>query len=150
MSTDGRPEGQGARLLLALGLLVGLAGFVYDWSWPARYLSPVPIGPATLLRVHSGIYAGQLIVLGVGLWAAQTRVFAGGWLRAGRMVLLAGAVLELFGNAGDFWSHSRQWESPVFHQSMYTGLAIAVAGYLVIELAHMVRPGVPAGAGAGR
>jgi hypothetical protein len=146
MSTDGRV----LRLTLAAGLLIGLVGFVYDWAWHAQHLSPVPIGPATLLRVHSGIYVGQAIVLGVAVCAAQTRAFGGGWLRAGQMVLLAGAVIELCGNLGDFWSHSRQWESPVFHQSMYAGLALSVAGYLVIELAHVARPGVPAGVGAGR
>ena len=51
---------------------------------------------------------------------------------------------------GDFWAHSRLWESPVFHQSMYAGLAITVAGYLVLELAHVARTGdsVISGAGA--
>lgn len=96
------------------------------------------------MRVHSGLYLGQLVVLAVALWAAHTRVFGGGLPRTGQLALLGGAVLEVFGSAGDLWAHGRGTDATLFHQLTYAGAAFVVAGFLVVELAHRLRPAPPA------
>ena len=133
------PDTRTPRLLILAGIVIQVAGFAYDLWWHANNSSVAETGPGTLVRVHAGLYLGQLVTLLVVLWAAHTRVFGSGPARAGQVALLGGAVLEVVGSAGDLWAHARATDATVFHQSTYAGAAFVIAGFGVVELAARTR-----------
>ncbi len=125
------------RMLLAVGLVINLIGFVYDEAWHATHLSLVPIPPSKLLSIHSGIYVGGLIVLAVSVVAFARRMFDTGLEWVGMFVVAAGLVMEFTGNGTDMWAHGHGYERDFYHHLIYAGAALTVCGYLLLHATHL-------------
>jgi hypothetical protein len=120
------------RLSMAAGLFVEFVGFVYDTLWHDQHLSEVAIQPSELLTVHSGIYLGELIVLGIAI-ATLARRGRKAAPPALLWTVVVGGVVQLIGSGLDMWSHAHGYEKDLYHNTIYTGAAITVIGYLLME-----------------
>jgi hypothetical protein len=121
------------RLLMAAGLFLEFVGFLYDEYWHAMHLSIVPSPPSEMLTIHGGIYVGELLVLAVAV-IALARVPLRLPARLALWVVIAGGLVELAGVATDMWAHGHGYEKDLFHNLIYTGAGVTVAGYLLLEL----------------
>ncbi|MDF9817156.1 hypothetical protein [Streptomyces sp. SPB162] len=121
------------RWSIAAGLFVEFVGFLYDTLWHDQHLSEVAIPPSKLMTVHSGIYLGELLVLGIALATLALRTRRA-HPQAVLWAVVAGGLVQIAGSGFDMWSHAHAYEKPLYHDTIYTGAAVTIIGYLLLEI----------------
>ncbi|NUQ95011.1 MAG: hypothetical protein HOY79_00110 [Streptomyces sp.] len=125
---------QTARLTLYGGVTVGLLGQLVDYRWHDAHVSFVPLSPGGLLKVHSLIYLGLLMVIAaglLGLYAVRRVDGAGAWVGPGAVLL--GGLMQLAGAALDMWAHAHDMEKDLYHNLVWYGLVPIAIGAVFIE-----------------
>ncbi|MBX6766131.1 MAG: hypothetical protein IRY90_03070, partial [Actinomadura rubrobrunea] len=118
-----------SRLVLYAAAIVYLLGQAYDTYYHNKNVSFVPEPPSSLWRIHAGIYIGSAmaVVTGVLLWRLAQAKLAG-------VIVSVGGVTQLTGFFADMWAHAHGYSKPLWHDLIWYGFAIVVAGGVLVEV----------------
>jgi len=133
-SVKARKPANNDRAVAYTGVVTYLAGQAYDIWWHAKNVSLVPELPQRLLLIHLGIYVGAALCLAAGLMLLRRT----GGMVAG-LLLVAGGAVQLAGFFLDMWEHGHGRSVDLYHNMLWYGFIVAVAGVVRME-ASLERP----------